>query len=147
MYLIINCIVCEGTYGTGIICVAGVNIQQNPPKHVQLFKREHGGSSSSGTEGKRKALHHGKAPLCSDRTRAARCAIFPFFSRKPSIQHPDRRAPALGPASFDAHLLRLTQPSAHSSSEGQHSPPLPCSLTGRGQEGNARIPASPATLC
>lgn len=38
MYLIMNRIICEGTYRTQIICITGINIQQNPPKHAKLLK-------------------------------------------------------------------------------------------------------------
>lgn len=46
MYLIINRIVCEGTYRTQIICTTGINIQQNTPKHVKLFKGKYSSSPS-----------------------------------------------------------------------------------------------------
>lgn len=46
MCLIMNRIICEGTYRPQIICITGVNIQQNPPKHVKLFKGKYSSSPS-----------------------------------------------------------------------------------------------------
>lgn len=46
MYLIMNRIICDGTNRTQIICIAGINIQQNPPKQVKLFKGKYSHSPS-----------------------------------------------------------------------------------------------------
>lgn len=129
---IINCIICEGTYGTWIICVTGINIQQNPPKHVELVKGKYSSSPSWINQGKKKTnpkrqktpnqtvFKHVLELCCFDymgKIKTQRLPVllhFSCFSRKPNIKYlAYKPPPAVDPTSFDVPLLRMTQSNTH----------------------------------
>lgn len=99
-----NHIICEGTNRTQIICIAGINIEQNPPKHVKLFKGKHSHSLSWINQGEKTnpiqpnqdqpKLFLSTYRYCvilitgkTKDTKATCFAIFPCFSRKPNIKY------------------------------------------------------------
>lgn len=126
MYLIINCIICEGTYRTRIICITGINTQRNPPKHEKLFKGKYSSSPFWINQGKKTptnqtVLKHVYVLCDSDymgKLEAQRLPVFLIFfscfSRKPNIKYlANKPPPAVDPTSFDVHLLQMTQSNAH----------------------------------
>lgn len=110
---------CEGTHGTQIICITGVNSQQNPPK---LFKWKHNPSPSwvNQVNPTPTVLQHTQVWCHSDykgKPKTQRLPVLlpsPCSSKNPNTRHHFtnllQQADSPSP---DVHLLQMTQSIAH----------------------------------